>query len=76
MTEAPHYSMVIAWSDEDQAFIVTVPELSGCVTHGATYEEAVARGYEAIVGFLEALRAWGDPVPSPRTYADYTAVSA
>ncbi len=76
MTEALHYSMVLAWSDEDQAFIVTVPELPGCITHGATYEEVVARGHEAITGFLEALRTWGDPVPPPRTYADYTAVSA
>jgi len=76
MTEALHYSMLIAWSDEDQAFIVTIPECPGCITHGATYEEAAARGYEALVGFLEALRAWGDPVPPPRAYADYVAVSA
>jgi len=39
----PHYSMDIRWSDEDQAFIVTVPELPGCKTHGFTYEEAVDR---------------------------------
>jgi len=25
------YSMQIIWSDEDQAYIVTVPELPGCV---------------------------------------------
>jgi len=37
-----HYSMVIEWSDEDQVYIVTVPELPGCRTHGATYEEAVS----------------------------------
>ncbi len=75
-TETLHYSMVIAWSDEDQAFIVTVPELPGCITHGPTYEDAVAMGHEAIAGFIEALRTWGDPVPAPRTYADYAAVSA
>jgi len=33
-------------------------------------------GHEAIAGFIEALRTWGDPVPAPRTYADYAAVSA
>ena len=67
MTEDLRYSMVIAWSDDDQAFIVTVPELPGCVAHGATYEEAVATGHQVIAGFVEALRAWGDPVPAPRT---------
>lgn len=39
-----HYSMIIEWSDEDNAFIVTVPELPGCRTHGATYEEVVKQG--------------------------------
>ncbi len=36
-----HYSMLIQWSDEDEAYIVTVPELPGCKTHGSTHEEAV-----------------------------------
>src|SRR5438093_7862525 len=35
------YSMVIQWSDEDEAYIVSLPEFGGCKTHGATYQEAV-----------------------------------
>src|SRR5437016_5292953 len=38
---AKHYSMNIQWSKEGQTYIVTVPELPGCKTHGDTYEEAV-----------------------------------
>ena len=38
-----HYSMVIEWDDRDDIFVVTVPELPGCRTHGKTYEEAVQR---------------------------------
>ncbi len=34
MKHYEHYSMVIEWSDEDEAYIVTVPELPGCITHG------------------------------------------
>jgi len=64
-----HYSMDIRWSDEDQAFIVTVPELSGCITHGFTYEEAVRQGQDAIESMLDALHAWGQPIPPPRVYA-------
>ena len=40
----PHYSMIIEWSVEDDAFVVSVPEFPGQHTHGATYEEAVSRG--------------------------------
>jgi len=60
------YSMEIIWSDEDQAYIVTVPELPGCKTHGSTYEEAVQHGKEAIESWIEASHAWGDPIPPPR----------
>jgi predicted RNase H-like HicB family nuclease len=61
-----HYSMSIQWSDEDEVFLVRVPELPGCITHGATYEEAVRQGKEAIEGWLEATRACGRPIPPPR----------
>jgi len=67
-----HYSMVIEWADEDDAYIVTVPELSGCVTHGATYEEAVRQGQDAIDSWLDAQHASGRPLPTPRTYAEQT----
>jgi predicted RNase H-like HicB family nuclease len=60
------YSMEIIWSDEDQAYIVTVPELPGCKTHGRTYEEAVQQGKDAIRSWIDASRAWGDPIPPPR----------
>ncbi len=63
------YSMVIEWSEEDQAFIVTVPELPGCMTHGATYEEAVRQGEDAIATWLATARAYGDPIPTPRVFA-------
>jgi predicted RNase H-like HicB family nuclease len=66
--EQEHYSMIIEWSDEDDAFIVTVPELSGCRTHGATYEEAVKQGQEAIESWLDAARADGDSIPEPKTF--------
>ena len=64
--------MVIEWSNEDDAYIVTVPELPGCVTHGATYEEAVRQGQDAIDSWLDAQYASGRPLPTPRTYAEQT----
>lgn len=35
------YSMIISWYEEDQAYIVSVPELPGCMADGKTPEEAV-----------------------------------
>jgi Uncharacterized conserved protein len=43
-----HYSMLIQWEPTGQIYVVTVPELEGCVTHGKTYEEAVRQGMDAI----------------------------
>jgi len=70
MTERQeHYSMTIEWSDEDGAFIVTVPELPGCRTHGMTYEEAARQGRDAIESWLAARRASGRPIPKARVLA-------
>ena len=66
---AEHYSMLIEWSDEDQAYIVTVPELPGCRTHGLTYEEAVRQGQDAIDSWIAARQASGRPIPAPRVSA-------
>ena len=63
-----HYSMTIEWSDEDQTYIVTVPELPGCRTHGATYEEAIQQGKDAIESWIMAAIADNQPIPPPKIY--------
>ncbi len=40
------YSLWIRWSEEDQLYIVEVPELPGCKTHGKTYVEAVIQAQD------------------------------
>jgi len=67
--DTKHYSMNIQWSDEDQAYIVTVPELSGCKTHGTTYEEAVKQGQDAIDSWIMVTQELGRPVPPPNKIA-------
>jgi antitoxin HicB len=59
------YSMIIQWSDEDQAYIVTLPEFSNCRTHGETYEEAVKNGEEVLELLIETYREDGKPLPEP-----------
>lgn len=62
LTAAPlRYSMVIKWSPDDDVFIVDVPELPGCHTHGATYEEAVRMGVDAMETWVDCV----DPATLP-----------
>lgn len=76
MSEALHYSMTIAWSEQDHTFIVTVPELPGCRTHGYTYEEAVRQAEDAIGTWLDGAREDGEAAPPPRPYRTMTTLSA
>ncbi|PZV10501.1 MAG: hypothetical protein DCF21_18285 [Leptolyngbya sp.] len=65
------YSMVVQWSNEDQLFLVTIPEFSDRVlmpcTHGSTREEAIHNGEDVIEMYLEAWQADGEAIPKPRT---------
>jgi predicted RNase H-like HicB family nuclease len=64
------YSMAIQWSDEDQTFVVSLPEFGPYgKTHGATYEEAARHGREALESLTDAYRSEGRPLPAPRTLA-------
>jgi len=58
---------VLIEQDEDGTFVAEVPSLPGCVTQGATRDEAVANAREAIALYVESLEAHGDPVPPPIT---------
>ncbi len=63
-----HYSMMIEWDNDDKIFVVTVPELPGCRTHGRTYEEAIKQGQEAIEGWIMIAKADNAPIPPPRSF--------
>jgi predicted RNase H-like HicB family nuclease len=55
----------LKWSKEDNAYIVTVPELPGCQTHGETYDEAVQQGKDAIASWIMVAEEMGLPIPEP-----------
>ena len=66
MTEPLRYELIIYWSEEDDAFIVEVPELPGCAADGATYTEAVTNVEGVIQEWLETAKALGRNIPQPR----------
>ena len=47
------YSMIMSWSEDDQAYIVSVPELPGCMADGKTPEEAVKQAQIVIDLWIE-----------------------
>ena len=60
------YETIIFWSEEDQAYIAEVPELTGCMAHGNSYESALLNVKDAIQLWIDTAREFNDPVPEPR----------
>ena len=60
------YEMVIYWSQADDAFIVEVPELPGCMADGATYQEAVANAEQVIKEWIDTAKEDGHAIPEPK----------
>ncbi|GCE03955.1 type II toxin-antitoxin system HicB family antitoxin [Dictyobacter aurantiacus] len=60
-----HYSMLIQWDPRDNIYVVTIPELAGCRTHGDTYEEAIKNALEVIELWIEDAQKAGEPIPQP-----------
>ena len=60
------YEIVIYWSQEDNAFLAEIPELSGCIAHGSTHEEALTNVKQAMALWIETAKEFGDPVPEPK----------
>ena len=60
------YEIILYWSEDDQAFIAEVPELSGCAADGATYKEALANAETIIAEWIETARELGRPIPQPK----------
>ncbi|MFN9173291.1 MAG: type II toxin-antitoxin system HicB family antitoxin [Synechocystis sp.] len=60
------YELIIYWSNEDNAFIVEVPELPGCMADGETYQEAVQNAEKIIQQWIETATELGRKIPEPK----------
>lgn len=63
------YSMVVSWSPVDNCFIVSVPDLPGCMADGKTREEAVANAETVIDEWIETAEMMGKKIPEFKAYA-------
>ena len=62
------YTIVIQWSDEDNCYLVSLPEFPSQKfhTHGETYEEAAKNAQEVLELLVEEYRQDGKPLPVPK----------
>lgn len=58
------FKVLFEWNEDVGGYTVSVPALPGCITEGDNLQEAMENAREAIIGYLEALKAKGEPVPS------------
>jgi predicted RNase H-like HicB family nuclease len=62
-TAIVHRYRVVFQREPDGGYSVHCPSLKGCHSQGDTYDEALANIREAILGWLEVAREFGDPIP-------------
>jgi predicted RNase H-like HicB family nuclease len=60
------YQVIIRWSKEDQAFIASAPDFSGCVADGHTPLEAADAIKITIRQWIETAKRLGRPIPKPK----------
>ena len=60
------YHINIFYSDEDAAYVADIPDLDACSAFGETAEQALNEVERAKELWLEAARAAGKPIPTPR----------
>jgi len=63
------YSRIISWSEENQAYIVSVPELPGYMADGKTPEEAVKNAEIIIQEWIETALEDGEEIPEPHLFS-------
>lgn len=66
------YRIELTPDPEDGGFVVSIPDLPGCISQGETVEEAMEMIRDAQRGWLTVALEHGDPIPEPRAPDDYS----
>ena len=69
---AMNYRMEIVEDKDEGGFVVSFPELPGCITCGETVESAVANALDAKKAWLEAAMEDGIEIHEPDSLEDYS----
>jgi len=66
------YKMVWEYDNDDEVYFVKFPELSGCLAHGRTEQEALKMALKVKDEWLETAHAAGWEIPEPSVVAETT----
>lgn len=66
------YSIVVQWSDEDEGYIATTPELPGLSAFGKNQKEAIKEFLVAAKAFIQVLKETGEEIPEPNTLKPFS----
>lgn len=59
------YSMIVSWSEDDNCYLVSVPDLPGCMADGETPQKAVENAQVIIAEWIETAQKLGRKIPEP-----------
>lgn len=60
------YEMIIYWDNQDKIFVVDVPELPGCMSHGKSKREAIDNAENAINFWIKTAIEDDVKIPKPK----------
>lgn len=69
------YPVEVFWSDEDEGYIATFPDLPGCSAWGATEAKVITQAHDASAAWIKAAKAAGRAIPEPTPPLDETGYS-
>ncbi len=67
-----HYRVEIIEDDDEGGFVVSYPDLPGCITCGETIESALENAKDAKKAWLKAALEEGISIQEPETLDDYS----
>lgn len=63
---------ILLHKETEGGFMVTVPALPGCITHGDDIDEAISMAKEAIELYIEELKERGEEIPDDSNTFEYS----
>lgn len=66
-TDYPFFVSPLA-KEDGRGFLISFPDLPGCISDGETPEEAIQNGYDAARAWLETAKEFDDPIPQPSQF--------
>jgi antitoxin HicB len=65
------FRVVVSYSEEDNVYYASVPSIEGCMTYGATLEEAMKHIKDAAEGMIAVMQEEGWEIPDDSQNIEY-----